>query len=50
MKYGIRDGMLKVPLEETFRTAADIGFDGVNDPDSSGTTGCPPESNTGPIS
>ena len=29
MKYGIRDGMLKVPLEETFRTAADIGFDGV---------------------
>lgn len=29
MKYGIRDGMLKVPLEETFQAAAKLGFDGV---------------------
>ena len=29
MKYGIRDGMLKASLEETFATAASIGFDGV---------------------
>ncbi len=29
MKYGIRDGMLKVGLEDTFMAAAEIGFDGV---------------------
>lgn len=29
MKYGIRDGMLKAPLEELFGAAAEIGFDGV---------------------
>ena len=29
MKYGIRDGMLKVDLENTFKAAAEIGFDGV---------------------
>ena len=29
MKYGIRDGMLKVDLEDTFKAASEIGFDGV---------------------
>ena len=29
MRYGIRDGMLKQPLESTFTTAKEIGFDGV---------------------
>ncbi|NKB69202.1 MAG: TIM barrel protein [Candidatus Latescibacteria bacterium] len=29
MKYGIRDTMLKAPLETTFSVAAEIGFDGV---------------------
>ena len=29
MKYGIRDNMLKAPLEAVFSVAKDIGFDGV---------------------
>jgi sugar phosphate isomerase/epimerase len=29
MKYGIRDGMLKAPLESMFTVAKEIGFDGI---------------------
>lgn len=29
MKVGIRDGMLPVPFEESFKQAKDIGFDGI---------------------
>ena len=29
MKIGIRDGMLRVPFEERFRKAAELGFDGI---------------------
>ena len=29
MKFGIRDGLLKAPLNEMFGVAAEIGFDGV---------------------
>ena len=29
MKVGIRDGMLPVPFEESFKKAKDIGFDGI---------------------
>ncbi|GIX08095.1 MAG: hexulose-6-phosphate isomerase [Candidatus Poribacteria bacterium] len=29
MRYGIRDGMLRVPFEERFQKAAELGFDGV---------------------
>ena len=29
MKYGIRDNMLKAPMETLFSVAKDIGFDGV---------------------
>jgi sugar phosphate isomerase/epimerase len=29
MKYGIRDGMLREPLETLFKVAKDIGFDGI---------------------
>ena len=29
MKFGIRDGMLRVPFEERFQKAGELGFDGV---------------------